>query len=127
AKNIGSSLEAAPIVYLSRDSTGLLSEDEWAEVCITSGFTARESRITSLGQDVPLADKEWAKDLGKLFFDNDICPEAAVSVKKAEGKKCARSWKILPSVGTDPAYPDVSPRDAQALREWDHARTQAAE
>ena len=24
-----------------------------------------------------------------------------------EGTKCARSWKILPSVGSDPAYPDV--------------------
>ena len=34
------------------------------------------------------------------------------------GTKCARSWKILPTVGEDPEYPDVSPRDAQALREW---------
>jgi isoleucyl-tRNA synthetase len=25
-------------------------------------------------------------------------------------------------VGSDPAYPDVSPRDAQALREWDAMR-----
>ena len=34
------------------------------------------------------------------------------------GTKCARSWKILPTVGEDAEYPDVSPRDAQALREW---------
>jgi isoleucyl-tRNA synthetase len=34
------------------------------------------------------------------------------------GTKCARSWKILTTVGDDPDYPDVSPRDAQALREW---------
>ena len=39
-------------------------------------------------------------------------------VEKAVGTKCARSWKILPTVGEDPEYPDVSPRDAQALREW---------
>ena len=41
------------------------------------------------------------------------------------GTKCARSWKILPSVGSDPAYPDVSPRDAQALREWEAMRKAA--
>jgi len=48
-----------------------------------------------------------------------------VQVHLAEGKKCARSWKILPSVGSDPLYPDVSPRDAQALREWKLMRNAA--
>ena len=48
---------------------------------------------------------------------NDV-PGVAVVVEKAVGTKCARSWKILPTVGDDPEYPDVSPRDAQALREW---------
>ena len=45
-------------------------------------------------------------------------PGVAVVVEKAVGTKCARSWKILPTVGSDPEYPDVSPRDAEALREW---------
>jgi isoleucyl-tRNA synthetase len=49
----------------------------------------------------------------------------AVDVRLAQGKKCARSWKILASVGSDPAYPDVSPRDAQALREWKMMRNAA--
>ena len=49
----------------------------------------------------------------------------AVDVRLAEGRKCARSWKILPSVGSDPHYPDVTPRDAQALREWDTMRRAA--
>ena len=40
-------------------------------------------------------------------------------------RKCARSWKISPAVGTDPQYPDVTPRDAQALREWDAMRKAA--
>jgi isoleucyl-tRNA synthetase len=51
------------------------------------------------------------------FRLNDV-PSVAVVVEKAVGTKCARSWKILPDVGADPDYPDVSPRDAQALREW---------
>ena len=51
-------------------------------------------------------------------FRLDDVPGVAVVVEKAVGTKCARSWKILPTVGEDPEYPDVSPRDAQALREW---------
>jgi isoleucyl-tRNA synthetase len=48
-----------------------------------------------------------------------------VEFRPAQGTKCARSWKILPSVGTDPEYPDVTPRDAQALREWTAAHAAA--
>jgi isoleucyl-tRNA synthetase len=48
-----------------------------------------------------------------------------VEPRRAEGKKCARSWKISPAVGTDPKYPDVTPRDAQALREWEDMRKAA--
>jgi isoleucyl-tRNA synthetase len=52
-------------------------------------------------------------------------PCVAVEVRLAKGKKCARSWKILTSVGSDPEYPDVTPRDAEALREWDAAHAKA--
>ena len=47
-------------------------------------------------------------------------PETAgvgVVSRRAQGRKCARSWRISPLVGTDPEFPDVTPRDAQALRE----------
>jgi len=49
----------------------------------------------------------------------------AVVTNLAEGTKCARSWKISAAVGSDPKYPDVTPRDAQALREWDAMRKAA--
>jgi glutamate N-acetyltransferase/amino-acid N-acetyltransferase len=52
-------------------------------------------------------------------------PGVAVEPRRAEGKKCARSWKILPNIGADPDYPDVSPRDARALREWEALRKAA--
>jgi len=45
----------------------------------------------------------------------------AVVVTKAQGKKCARSWKILPEVGADPRFPDLTPRDAEAVIAWDAA------
>jgi isoleucyl-tRNA synthetase len=44
---------------------------------------------------------------------------------RAQGRKCARSWKITADVGADPDYPDVTLRDAAALREWDRAREAA--
>jgi isoleucyl-tRNA synthetase len=101
AKRIGSSLEASPIVYVSdRALLGTLFDVDLAEVCITSNYEVRQG-------DAPTS----------AFRLNDV-PGVAVVVEKALGIKCARSWKILPSVGADPEYPDVSPRDAQALREW---------
>jgi isoleucyl-tRNA synthetase len=101
AKRIGSSLEASPIVYVSnRELLAMLFDVDLAEVCITSNYEIREG-------DAP-AD---------AFRLNDV-PGVAVVVEKAVGTKCARSWKILTTVGDDSDYPDVSPRDAKALREW---------
>ncbi|MBY0380871.1 MAG: isoleucine--tRNA ligase [Xanthobacteraceae bacterium] len=101
AKRIGSSLEASPMIYVS-DMTllGILADVDIAEVCITSNAMVSNA--------VP---PEGA------FTLSDVAGVAVV-VEKAFGKKCARSWKILPTVGDDPEFPDVTPRDAQALREW---------
>jgi isoleucyl-tRNA synthetase len=48
-------------------------------------------------------------------------PGFSVVVTRAPGKKCARSWKILPEVGADPRFPDLTPRDALAVLAWDAA------
>jgi isoleucyl-tRNA synthetase len=107
-KRIGSSLEAAPVVYVSDPELfAALVDVDLAEVAITSAAT--------------LVQGDGPPDAFRL----DDVKGVAVEVRLAEGKKCARSWKILPSVGSDPAYPDVSPRDAQALREWEAMRKAA--
>jgi isoleucyl-tRNA synthetase len=107
-KRIGSSLEAAPIIYVSDPELFAAVVDvDFAEVAITSDYTLVE------GDGPPDA------------FRLDDVKGVAVEVRLAQGGKCARSWKILPSVGSDPAYPDVSPRDAQALREWEAMRKAA--
>jgi isoleucyl-tRNA synthetase len=107
-KRIGSSLEAAPVVYVAdRDLFAALLDIDLAEVAITSDATLVE------GDGPPGA------------FRLDEVKGVAVEVRLAQGRKCARSWKILPSVGSDPAYPDVSPRDARALREWEAMRKAA--
>ncbi len=106
AKKIGSSLEASPVVYISDwnapfvDLKATLIGVDLAEVCITSSLTVEEG--------VPPAGSFILKEVEGV----------AVVVEKAVGTKCARSWKILPTVGEDKDYPDVTPRDAQALREW---------
>jgi isoleucyl-tRNA synthetase len=101
AKRIGSSLEASPLVYVTdKKIFDTLFDVDLAEVFITSN-----AMVTN--EDAPAG----------AFRLNDV-PGVAVVVEKAIGTKCARSWKILPTVGDDLEYPDVSPRDAQALREW---------
>jgi len=60
--------------------------------------------------------KKRIKNAPESAFTLADVPGVAVVVEKAVGTKCARSWKILPTVGEDAEYPDVSPRDAQALR-----------
>ncbi|MBL8907129.1 MAG: hypothetical protein JNM20_10675, partial [Rhizobiales bacterium] len=52
-------------------------------------------------------------------FRLDGVKGVAVVFKPAQGRKCARSWKISPAVGSDPEFPDITPRDAEAVREWD--------
>jgi isoleucyl-tRNA synthetase len=107
-KRIGSSLEADPFVYVSDpDLFAAMLDIDLAEVAITSTATLVQG-------EGPAA----------AFRLEDV-PGVAVEVRVAQGRKCARSWKILTSIGADPAYPDVSPRDAQALREWDAMRKAA--
>ena len=101
AKNIGSSLEASPLVYVA-DTRHLRHAVRHRS---RRGLHHLEREVTN--GDAP-ADA----------FRLDDVPGVAVVVEKAVGTKCARSWKILPTVGEDAEYPDVSPRDAQALREW---------
>jgi isoleucyl-tRNA synthetase len=108
-KRIGSSLEAAPVIDVADDKLRAALEGiDMAEICITSAanVVAGEGPATA-------------------FRLEDVAG-VAVEPKLAEGKKCARSWKISPLVGSDREYPDVTPRDAKALREF-HAARRAAE
>ncbi|MHC5307985.1 isoleucine--tRNA ligase [Bartonella sp. LJL80] len=99
-KRIGSSLEASPIVYIS--DMALLEAIEgmdMAEICITS--------------DIMITNAIAPEN---AFLLDDVTG-VAVRPQKADGKKCARSWRYTQDVGSDPTYPDVSARDAAALHE----------
>ncbi len=100
AKRIGSSLEAAPVVFLADAALAdQLRTLDFADVCITSAIAVEAG-------DGPVD-----------AYRQPEAPGIAVVPRRAEGRKCARSWKVTPDVGADPDYPDVTPRDAAALRE----------
>ena len=104
AKRIGSSLEAAPRVHITDTALAAAVKDvDLAEVAITSAI-----EVVTIP---PPAD---------AFVLPDV-PGVAVVFERAEGRKCARSWRITTDVGTDPDYPDLSARDAAAMREIDAA------
>jgi isoleucyl-tRNA synthetase len=101
AKEVGSSLEAHPVLYLENEKwRAALQGVDFAEVCITSDLTI---------VDGPAPEGA---------FRSPDAPGAAVVVERAKGVKCARSWRYFDPATADPEYPDVTPRDAKALREW---------
>jgi isoleucyl-tRNA synthetase len=99
-KRIGSSLEAAPVVHVTDSALrAALDGLDFAEICITS--------------DIAVVGGEGPSEAFRL----PEVPGVSVEPKLAEGTKCARSWRITKDVGSNPNYPDVSARDAAALRE----------
>lgn len=98
-KRIGSSLEAAPEVYITDEALlALVAGEEPADLFITSG--------------------------AKLIFGG--VPDGAFTLEdvegvgvvpgKAGGVKCARSWKYFDPASADADYPDITPRDAAAVK-----------
>ena len=100
-KNIGSSLEAAPQIYIDdKDFYDIGMSVDMAEIAICS-------QIELIKAKPP-----------QNAFILDESPFIGVVARRAQGQKCARSWKILPDIGADPAYPDLSPRDAKAVADF---------
>lgn len=99
-KRIGSSLEAAPTVYIAEGHLrAALDGVEFADVCIVS--------------EIAIEAGEGPADAFRL----PEVPGVAVVPNRAPGVKCARSWRYFDPSTAESDYPDVTPRDAKALRE----------
>jgi isoleucyl-tRNA synthetase len=100
-KRIGSSLEAAPVVHVTMEPWAMaaLQGVDFAEICITS--------------DIRIVEGAGPADAFRLPDLSNV----AVVPARAAGVKCARSWRWFDPATADRAWPDVSPRDAQALTE----------
>jgi isoleucyl-tRNA synthetase len=104
-KVIGSSLEAAPQVYITNDTIrSAIGSEDLAELFITSGVT--------LMNGAGPADA----------FRNEDVEGVAVVFVRAGGVKCARSWKFFDPATALDGFPDVTPRDALAVMAWDTAK-----
>jgi len=77
---IGAALQAAPQLALPAAEAGLLSAEDWAETCITSGLHLAEGEAV------------------------------AARVERAPGTKCDRCWRVLPEVGGSAAHPTLCRR-----------------
>ena len=100
-KLIGSSLEAAPRIYLSNpEHLKALEGIDFAEVCITSDISV-----------------EFGTPIPETAFRLSEAADVGVVVERATGVKCARSWRYFDPATASPDFPDVTPRDAEALRE----------
>ncbi|MBL6771967.1 MAG: isoleucine--tRNA ligase [Alphaproteobacteria bacterium] len=85
-KTIGSSLQAAPRVFLSPDKAAALADVDFTEVAIVSGVTIE----TGEGP----ADAVRVEDIAGV----------AVTPQLAAGEKCQRCWQVLPEVSTHPDH-----------------------
>ncbi len=95
ARDIGSSLEAAPVLAIADpDLRSRIAASDFADVCIVSNIELMGT--TENGFTLPDVDG------------------VAVLFKTATGQKCARCWKISPDVGTH-AHPDVCTRCSATL------------
>lgn len=94
-KRIGASLEATVDVRVTKADLDAFAGEDPAEIFITSGATLKPGdgveagAVTVLSARVP---SDW--------------------------KKCARSWKYFEPSTADPEFPDITSRDAAAVREY---------
>jgi isoleucyl-tRNA synthetase len=94
---IGSSLQAAPIVYAEPLYHEALKGLDLAEIVIASDVVLR-------GEAAPEGTFRLA----------DV-PGVAVMSQPAGGTKCQRCWRVLEEVGETPAHPDICNRCADAV------------
>ena len=96
-KRIRSSLEAAPVVWLSADRMQQIEGVDMAEIAISSAITIESG-------DGP-ADA----------FRMDDAPGIAVQPSRTDAKKCVRCWKQPGDVGSDASAPLLCGRCAEVV------------
>ena len=96
-KVIGSSLQAAPTLFIDPSYADALKGVDLAEVSITSGLNLQVGAVP-----------DGAFTLAEV-------PGVGVVPALADGGKCERCWKVLPEVGTAEAHDTLCHRCADAV------------
>jgi isoleucyl-tRNA synthetase len=86
-----------------------------------------ESSVEVVVNDPALLAAFKGEDAAEIFITSSAvlssgaAPDGSavgVSSTRAPGVKCARSWKYFDPATADPEFPDITPRDAAAVREY---------
>ncbi len=96
-KRIGSSLQAAPVVYVDPEYAAAAEGLDLSELFISSSAQLKNGGA------------------GQGFVLEDV-PGVSVVPERADGDKCERCWKVLDEVGDDLEHPTVCGRCADAVR-----------
>ncbi|OHC76068.1 MAG: isoleucine--tRNA ligase [Rhodospirillales bacterium RIFCSPLOWO2_12_FULL_58_28] len=99
-KKIGSSLQAAPVIYADQKRREMMEGIDLFELFITSGARFDEG------------------DCPPDAFRLQETPGVAVEVRSAPGEKCQRCWKVLEEVNSNPAHPGTCGRCAAAVADY---------
>lgn len=97
-KRIGSSLQAAPKVFVEPKFLPFLKDVDLAEIAITSAIKV-----------------EYGPAPAHAFRQEEFNGIGVVT-EKANGVKCERCWKVLHEVGEDPELVDICIRCTDAVR-----------
>ena len=106
---------AAGISAAARRGESWAQSERHTEVC--AGPQDSDEAASRLHHGADLAAEIIFEKAPKDSFSIEEIRDVAVVCGVAKGNKCNRSWKVLPEVGTDREYPDLSLRDAAVMRE----------
>lgn len=105
-KRIGTGLDAALFVYVTDEQISFAFE----------GFDQQEIADIFRVSQVQLVQ---GSPPANAFQMAEVLNVAAVVQPITDHPKCARSWRRVPDIGSDPVHPELSARDADAVRWWD--------
>jgi isoleucyl-tRNA synthetase len=108
AKRIGDSLEAHLVISMGSDHHAALTRQAKG-----SGMAAQ-----ALLADLAIVSFATISDSVSGFALDEV-PGVSVAVGRADGVRCARSRRFFDPTTADPAFPDITPRDAQVVKWWD--------
>ncbi len=82
-----------------------------------------EARVDVAIPDPDLLAAFHGEDPAEIFITSAAqlssgADQTLVTSTRAQGVKCARSWKYFDPATADPQFPDITPRDAAAVREY---------
>ena len=100
SKEIGSSLQARPIIFSSAEHRDLFKNLDPAEIFITSDVIFKNT------------------DPPEGAYKSSELPDMCVFIESTTGNKCGRCWKILEEVGKNKEYNDLCGRCIEAVKAY---------